>query len=330
VAAQMMRRNTIALAVLLAALAGYYYFFELGKSDTKPSDKLLNFKPEDAAGVALDFPGRAIVLQRDAQGRWKLAAPLQAPADDQTVASIVSILSTSDIKRTLDKKPSQEDLKNFGLAPPTVKVTVTLKSGLTLPILNVGAKTPIGDSTYAQRANDPAVYLTDGSLSFALDRQPEDLRDKSILPLPQEPIARLEINAGGKPLVLTKDEKEQWKIEAPIQAPANGEAVNQYIFALARLQARSFIDNPSDPRKYGMDKPAVKVTLGGAGGKTLAAIEAGKSGNAWFARRDGETTIFAIDENSYKSLVKTPEDFKAQEKKPEEKKAEEKKEEKKP
>src|SRR5262249_20318447 len=86
VAAQMMRRNTIALAVLLVALAGYYYFFELGKSDTKPSDRLLTFKPEDAAGVALDFPGRVIVLQRDAQGRWKLAAPLQAPADDQTVA----------------------------------------------------------------------------------------------------------------------------------------------------------------------------------------------------------------------------------------------------
>ncbi len=312
-----MRRNTIALAVLLVALAGYYYFFEFGKSDTKPSHKLVNFKPEDASGVALDYQGRAIVLQKDAQtGRWKLAAPLQAPADDQAVGAIVSILSTSDIKRTLDKKPSAEDLKNYGLAPPAVKVTITLKSGLTLPALVVGAKTPLGDSTYAQRANDPAVYLTDGSLAFALDKQPEELRDKSVLPLPQEPIARLEIAAGGgKPLALTKDEKEQWKIESPIQAPAKSEAVNEYLFALARLKARSFIDNPPDARKYGMDKPAIKVTLGGAGGKTLAAVEASKSGNAWFARRESETAIFAIDENSYKSLFKQPEDFKGEEKK---------------
>jgi hypothetical protein len=324
------RRNTIALAVLLLALAGYYYFFELGKSDTKASDKLINLKPEDAAGVSLDYPGRAIVLQQDAQGRWKLAAPLQAPADDQAVASIVAALSTASIKRTLDKKPAPEDLKNFGLAPPSIKVAITLKSGLTLPGLSVGAPTPLGDSTYAQRANDPAVYLTDGGLFSALDKQPEELRDKSVLTLPQEPIARLEIAAAGqKPLVLTRNEKDQWKIEAPISAPAKSDAVNQYIFTLARVQARSFIDNPPDARKYGMDKPALKVTLGGAGGKTLASVEAGKSGNAWFARREGDTTIFAIDENSYKTLLKQPEDFKAEEKQPEEKKAEEKKEEKK-
>src|SRR5262249_24947491 len=260
---------------------------------------------------------------------WRLAAPLQAPADDAAVGGLLATLSSIDIKRTLEKLPSETVLKNYGLEPPMVTVSVTLKSGLTLPGLTVGTKTALGDSTYAQRAKDPAVYLVDGSLGDALAREPEELRDRSVLQLPQEPIARLEINAGGKPLVLTRDEKDRWKIESPIAAPANSDAVNQYIFTLARLQAPSFIDNPPDARKYGMDKPAVKVTLGGAGGKTLAAVEAGRSGNAWFARREGDTTIFAIDENSYKSLVKQPEDFKAEEKKPEEKKAEEKKAEKK-
>ena len=325
-----MRRNTILLALLLAALAGYYYFFELGKSDTKANEKLINLKPEDATGVALDYQGRAIVLRKDPQtNKWRLAAPLQAPADDAAVDGLLATLSSVAIKRTLEKLPSETVLKNYGLEPPAVTVSVTLKSGLTLPSLTVGTKTALGDSTYAQRSADPAVYLVDGSLGDALAREPEELRDKSVLPLPQEPIARLEIAADGKPIVLTKDEKEQWKIEAPVSAPANAQAVNRYIFDLARLQARSFIDNPPDARKYGMDKPALKVTLGGAGGKTLASVEAGRSGNAWFARREGDTTIFAIDENSYKTLLKQPEDFKAEEKKPEEKKAEEKKEEKK-
>ncbi len=68
----------------------------------------------------------------------------------------------------------------------------------------------------------------------------------------------------------------------------------KHVFPLARIQGRSFIDNRPDARKYGRDKPALKVTLGGAGGKTLAAVEAGKSGNAWFARREGDTTIFPL------------------------------------
>ncbi|HEX2385463.1 MAG TPA: DUF4340 domain-containing protein [Candidatus Binatia bacterium] len=326
-----MRRNTIVLAVILAALAGYWWFYERGKNPAESKDKLFSFKADDATGVALDYQGRAIVLQKDAQtNKWKLAAPLQAAADDAAVGGLLTTLSSAAVKRTVEKLPKEADLKNFGLEPPAVKVSITLKSGLTLPGITVGTKTPLGDSTYAQRSADPAVYLVDGSLGDALAREPEELRDRSVLPLPQEPLARLEINTGGKPIVLARDDKDQWKIEVPIQAPANAQAVNRYIFTLARLQARSFIDNPPDVKKYGMDKPAIKVTLGGAGGKTLGAVEAGRSGNAWFARREGDPTIFAIDENSYKSLVKQAEDFKAEEKKPEEKKAEEKKAEKKP
>jgi len=318
------RRNTIVLALLLLALAGYYYFYERGKSDTDSKDKLFSFKAEDATGVALDYQGRAIVLQKDAaSGHWKLTAPLAAPADDAAVAGLVTTLSSSTIKRTLDKKPSQEDLKNFALAPPNVKVSVTLKSGLTLPNLTVGAKTPLGDSTYAQRSNDPAVYLADGSLGDALAREPDDLRDRTVLPFPSEPIARLEVAMGPKSIAIARNDQEQWMLEAPIKAPAKPEAVNQYIAALATLRARSFVDNATDLKKYGLDKPAIRIVLGTKGGKNLATLEAGQSGNAYFARREGDPTIFAIDEGSYKALFQDEGIFKAEEKKAEEKKSDE-------
>jgi hypothetical protein len=331
-----MRRNTIVLAVLLVLLAGYYWFYERGKNPEGSKDKLFTFKPEDVSGVALDYQGRAIVLQKEASGKWKLAAPLTAPADETAVNSLLMTLSSSAIKRTLDKKPSQDELKNYGLAPPTVKVSLTLKSGLTLPNLIVGAKTPLGDSTYAQRTNDATVYLADGTLGNALERQPEEFRDRAVLPFPSEPIARLEIAMGSNAIVIARNEQELWMLEAPSKGPAKPEAVNEYIANAAGLRARSFVDNESDLKKYGLEKPAIKITLGAKGGRTLAAVEAGQSGNAYFARREGDPTIFAIDEGSYKGLFKEEKDFKAEEKKAEEKKAdeikvgEEKKEEKKP
>ena len=332
-----MRRNTIVLAVLLVLLAGYYWFYERGKNPEESKDKLFTFKPEDVSGVALDYQGRAIVLQKDANGKWKLAAPLTTPADETAVNSLLTTLSSSAIKRTLDKKPTQDELKNYGLVPPTVKVSLTLKSGLTLPSLTVGTKTPLGDSTYAQRSNDATVYLADGSLGSALERQPEEFRDRTVLPFPSEPIARLEITMGNNSIVIARNEQELWMLEVPSKGQANAEAVNQYIANAAGLRARSFIDNESDLKKYGLDKPAIKVSLGAKGGRTLAAMEAGQSGNAYFARREGDPTVFAIDEGSYKGLFKEEKDFKAEEKKEEAKKkadeikvGEEKKEEKKP
>jgi hypothetical protein len=111
------RRNTIVLAVLLAALAGYWWFYERGKNPAAQGQALcLQGRGRD--GVALDYQGRAIVLQKDAQtNKWKLAAPLQAPADDAAVADC-SRRSRPPRSSARSTKSLEEDLKNFGLAPP--------------------------------------------------------------------------------------------------------------------------------------------------------------------------------------------------------------------
>jgi hypothetical protein len=39
-----------------------------------------------------------------------------------------------------------------------------------------------------------------------------------------------------------------------------------------------------------LEKPAIQIVLGAKGGRQLAALDAGQSGNAYFARRDGDPT----------------------------------------
>ena len=174
-------RNTLLLAAVLILLAAYIYFFELQKGASGKAEQLLNFKAEEAAAIVLSYPRREIQLQREASGKWKLIQPLRADADQSAIGGILAALSAGEIQRTLEKKPTPEDLKSFGLDRPAVKVLITLKNGITLPWLILGAKTPFGNAAYAQRGGEPSVYLTNGSLPSALERELNDFKDKPIV-----------------------------------------------------------------------------------------------------------------------------------------------------
>jgi len=308
------RRNTLILAVLLAALGGYVYFFERAK-DPK-SERLLDFKADEAAGIDLAYPERTIQLRKDATGKWKITQPFQAAADDSAVRNLIAALAAADVKRTLEKKPGAADLKSFGLDPPAATATLTLKSGLTLPQLAVGAKTPLGDSAYVRRGGDPAVYLTGGALVFALEKEPKELRDKTILAFSLDQASRLQIQTTGQALVLVKGEKGEWTIAAPLNKAAKADAVTGYLAQLAGLKAKTFAgDQPADLKKYGLDRAALKISIDGKEGKSLATLRVGnKSADGYYATAEENPAVYTIDERSYNILRKQPADFAAEEK----------------
>lgn len=310
------RLNTLILAVLLAALGGYVYFFELAKDIKEKSERLLDFKNDEVTGIDLAYAERAIQLQKEASDKWKITQPLQAAADDSAVGSLIAAIAAADIKRPLEKKPSADELKSFGLDPPSAKVSLTLKSGLTLPQLVVGAKTPLGDSAYARRGSDPVVYLTGASLVFALEKQPNDLRDKTIVSFPLELATRLEIQTTGQALVLLKGLKEEWTMEAPLKKTVKADAANGYLAQLAQLKAKTFADDqPADLKKYGLDRAALKISVDGKDGKNLATLRVGgKSADGYYATAEENPAVYTIDARFYNLLRKQPADFAAEEK----------------
>jgi hypothetical protein len=303
------------LAVLLVALGGYVYFFELAKDKKGESERLLDFKNAEVTAVDLAYPERAIQLQKDAAGKWKIVQPLREGADEAAVGSLIAALAAADIRRILEKKPVSEDLKSFGLDPPAARVSLTLKSGLTLPQLAVGAKTPLGDSAYVRRGSDPAVYLTGAALVVALEKQPNDLRDRTIVAFTPDQATRLQIQMPGQALVLAKGEKEEWTIKAPLKKTADAGAVTGYLAQLAQLKAKTFVDDqPADLKKYALDRAALKISVD-KDGKNLATLRVGgKSADGYYATAEGTPAVYTIDERSYHLIMKQPADFAAEEK----------------
>lgn len=447
-------RNTFLLALVFILLGAYVYFFELQKGAKEKTERLLNFREEEVAGIILNYPQQEIRLRKEVLGRWKITHPLESAADESTVSAILAALNTGEVKRTFKGKASEADLKNYGLDRPEVKVLITLRNGVALPPIFVGAKTPVGNSAYIRRGAEPGVLLTDASIRSNLEKKLNDfrnkkimefneneaiqlvlrgtrgdftmnkkgeiwfidgpksyradqaeikrtlsiirnisvqdfieeapaglkrygldrprlkvavfmgeeaghreilfgnkregkeevylvsdpkgavytvqenllpqlekdltvLRDKEILSVPRDQVAKLQITTPKETLVLAKGEKDEWRVEAPKKGVAKQPVVSDYLTLLSRLRAKGFADDEAkDLKKYGLDPPAVKISAAAKDGKIVETLLVGnKTGIEYYAAREGNPTVYTIDEFSYNELNKQLTDFLEQEKK---------------
>ncbi len=304
-------RNTLLLLGVFIILGGYIYLFELNRDIGEKGEKILDFAEEDVEAIVLIYRDQMIGLNRKPSGKWMLTQPLQAPADESVIHGILTALNFSEVKRIIEERPSKKDLATFGLDNPWVKLLITLKKEKTLPAILVGEKTPVGYSAYVKRANEPAVLLTSASLRSTLEKKLSDFRDKGILRVDPERVAKIEIQTEKVSLVLVRREGGDWRLEAPQNKEAKQAAVSAYLRTLTQLRATGFADNKSETlKKYGLKPPLLKISLAGKASERLGTLLIGENARGeFYAKNVGKPTVYIIDRFSYTQVNKTTSDF---------------------
>lgn len=301
-------RSTLILAVVFLGLGAYLYFveFERAEQEAKPK-RLFTFAADDAVKVALKFPDREIVAQKT-DGTWRLTAPLEAAADETTVKNLLRAVAECEVKKTLDDVP--ESLAPFGLDVPKVTVTVALKDR-ELPAIKVGKTSPIGNSTYIQRADEPKVYLTNSAFQSAMDKKVKDLRDKRILDFNDDDVRRIALERGDQATVLVKSDGT-WRIEQPAAHAADPAVVRNFLASLRALRATDFpSEDAADLKPYGLDAPRLTVALSIGADNAETRLLVGKEGEdkSISVKVGHRPTVFSVGEWSYRDLNKTANDF---------------------
>jgi len=253
-------RNTLLLAIVFILLGIYVYLFELKKSEDK-GERLLDFKADEVEGLTLTYPTEEIRLKKMPAGKWQITHPLSAPADESTIGNLLSLLNTSEVKRTIEERPTPEDLKNFGLDQPQVKVAVTLRKGKALPPILVGGKSALGYSVYVRRGSESGVLLTSASVLSNLEKKPADLRDRTILDFRGDAVKRLSLEGAKGSFALTQKGAE-WFLERPRPWRADQAEVKGMLSTLRRMSAQDFLEGSlANLKKYGLDRPRLRVTV---------------------------------------------------------------------
>jgi hypothetical protein len=173
----MIRRSTwILLAAFALALGGAIIWTRLGPAagsadvaDATPTlEPLWSVATIDIVGLRLENVKTAEVVEvrrGDEQTPWRMIEPEEGPADSARVEWAITALVSPRPQATL---PMPDNLEPFGLATPSVRVTVFMADNVTRSF-DIGRVSPAGGVFYVTvPGRDGIVMLNQYSLSDVL------------------------------------------------------------------------------------------------------------------------------------------------------------------
>jgi hypothetical protein len=258
-----MNFKTTAILFVVLLIVGSLALYEFKSStgdDQGPAKvqahKLIDMDQATVKKLEIDASdGSKLALEKqtpDANGiaRWRLTAPVSAPADTTEVASLISGIlaaqSTAQVDASGDKAAS------FGLDKPQYKVELVDDSGKTVD-LSIGSAQGIGSGVYVQLtgganaavSSTASADVVDTSILDAVGKQAKDLRDKKLVDVASSADIRKITLARPDGAVTLEKTDGNWKITAPVQTAADTDAASDIASKLSTLRAEDFVNDDS-------------------------------------------------------------------------------------
>jgi len=301
-------------AAVLAALTGVLYWSNNHKSAdtttpaTPASPKLVTANDADITKIEIDKKGTEQVgLAKGGDGKWEITAPIKLTADQDAVASMLSTLSGLTSERVVEDHAL--DLKQYGLADPSLKVEFTAKDGKSQRVL-LGDDTPAGNAVFASLRGDPRVFTIAGSTKSSIDKSPADLRDKRLLTVNFDKISAVDLTAKKQSIEFGRS-KDAWQILKPRPLRADNFTVEDLLRRLKDAKMDLTAATDADEKKisaaFASATPiaTAKVT-DAAGSQTL---EVRKNKTDYYAKSSVVAGIYKVANDLGTGLDKGLDDF---------------------
>jgi hypothetical protein len=306
--------STLILVVVLAGLGAYIYFVDSkrpagsadGSSATK--EKVFTVDADKINELRITYKGGASLLKKTESG-WKMIEPVQTEADPPEAIGVATALTNVEIVRVIDENAT--NLEQFGLADPPIVVEYKAEGGAS-GTLKLGNKNATQGEIYALKNSDKRVFLVSSFQETSFNRTAFELRDKKILKFDRDKADSLVLAKGNTSMELARSGTE-WKVVKPVPSRSDYSAIEGFLTRLSSSNMSKMLEeNPKDLAKYGLDKPAMTVTIGAGSAKTV--LEVGKTeGDQTYARDASRPIVFTVDTTLQTDLNKSFDDFRKKE-----------------
>jgi hypothetical protein len=299
-------KSSLFAVVAVAGLWAFWHFYEVKggasrREKEEQSKKVFSgLETGSLTELSLQAEGAALVhLKKEGQD-WDMDTPVAWKADSTQVENVLRQLKELNREETLEEKPSEASLAEFGLKEPSSWVAFKDASG-TAREAWFGRKNPMGSDVYTRISGSAAVILVAGYNHDAILKKAEDLRDRAAWKFDPDQVTVLAAHFKDAAFKLFKDKQGIWQLQG------GGESVDQsrvtsLLSQLSTLRIKDFVsEQGKGPARYGLGKGGERLELSLSGGREPLVLERGKqdaSHGVVFGRVLGRPLIFSLESSS--------------------------------
>src|SRR5215472_10721585 len=302
-------------AILLAIASGLFWWLnKRGAAATKSSaataatsttTKIVEVPQDQVQSLTLEKTGSTPVELKKTSGKWSITVPKAFSADQDAVSSVLSPLAAFTSDKLIEEKGAY--LKEFGLAQPSLTVTVTKQDGKTLKLL-FGDDTPTSSGTYVELSGDPRVFVVARYNKSPFEKTADDLRDKRLLTVDSEKLSRVELTAKKETIEFGRN-KDQWQILKPKPLRADQFAVEDLVRALrdAKMDLSASEDEKKSSSAFNSGKAVVTAKVTDV--STMQELQIRKNKDDYYAKSSAVAGVYKVPSSLGTSTDKSLADF---------------------
>jgi Domain of unknown function (DUF4340) len=238
---------------------------------------LMSFTTADVQKIVLARDdGQTIEIDRDGD-QWKIVKPGTYNADDTVVREALSELVNAKIADFINDTPS--NVAQYGLEKPHATITVYLKNGLQQSLLFGFKQTESGkDGIYVRRGERAPVYTVHEYVMNGIDRSLLDFRDKTVFAFDPASVESIDVKDESDQFTIKREVGGKWDIiQNGKTSPGDVPVVERFLDQLRDLKGTSILADPMPSfMPFGLNSPAVDVTMLGKDGKQLGEVKLSK------------------------------------------------------
>jgi len=186
--------------------------------------------------------GEARMSVELADGRWHMTAPFPAQIEQGAVARLLDAFESARVKDAIafqELRKRELSLRDFGLAPP--RVHVTLEGVQHSESFLLGALTPLGNELYLRVEGSDQVLVVPAALLDAIPHTADDLRSRKLVNGVRNAVRAIEVRAPGRPFITLSKETGTWRLVQPTAAAADDERIDSLLDTLYGARLSYFV-----------------------------------------------------------------------------------------
>src|SRR5947209_1001357 len=258
-------KSTVVLLIITGGVFAYLFFVEHNALNTEDAageaQNVVNFSRDKITGITIQNGEDKIDIRRH-EDKWRLEMPIKDQADATAVNSLLSDVDNWQKDATISAKEMEADkskIADYGLAQPKLRLKVSGEKAP--PEIWFGKEAALEGKMYIRFANSKETFLVNQSVKKAIDKKPEDFRDRKLTDLIMAQVARVVLKTPAGEMELQKD-GDHWDIMKPLHTRADDQKVGDLIAQVKTARIEQFVaDDKGDLHPYGLAEPRGSITL---------------------------------------------------------------------